>query len=76
MNPSQKRDAQTAVDLKKKWTGEMQSEVEIAIRECLGLLYAGISFNVNDVCEPFGIQQVANHVLRGDADGRGLREAD
>ena len=54
----------------------MQGEVEIALRECFGLLDAGIRFNVNDVCEPLGIQQVADHVLRGDADARALREAD
>ena len=71
MNPGQKRNAQAPIDLKKKWTGEMQGEVEIAFPECFGLRHAGIRLNVNDVCEPLGIQQVADHVLRGDADDSG-----
>ena len=54
----------------------MQGEVEIAVRNCFGLLHASIRLNVNDVCEPLVIQQVADHVLRGDADGRVLREPD
>ena len=54
----------------------MQGEVEIAISECFGLRHAGIRLNVNDVCESLGTQQVADHVLRGDANDRVLREAD
>src|SRR5262245_63097620 len=76
MNPGQKRDRQASIDLKKKRTGEMQGEVEITVRDCFGLLHASIRLNVNDVCEPLGIQQVADHILRGDADGRVLRQAD
>src|SRR6516162_8006561 len=64
MNPGQKRDRQAPIDLKKKRTGEMQGEVEIAVRKCFGLLHASIRLNVNDVCEPLVIQQVADHVLR------------
>ena len=52
MNPGQKRDRQAPIDLKKKRTGEMQGEVEIAVRNCFGLLHPGIRLNVNDVCEP------------------------
>src|SRR5215470_17628117 len=76
MNPGQKRDRQAPIDLKEKRTGEMQGEVEIAVRKCFGLLHASIRLNVNDVCEPLVIQQVADHILRGDADCRVLREAD
>ena len=54
----------------------MQGEVEVALPDCFGLLHAGIGLDVNDVCESLGIQQVANHVLRGNADARVLREAD
>src|SRR6266849_4469338 len=76
MNPGEKSNAQAPIDLKKKRTGEMQSEVEIAVRECFRLSHASVRFNVNDVCEPLGIQQVAHHVLRSDADARVLRKAD
>ena len=76
MNPGQDRDRQAPIDLKKERTGEMQGEVEIAVRNCFGLLHASIRLNVNDICEPLGIQQVADHVLRSDADARVLRESD
>src|SRR6516162_2305977 len=76
MNPSQNRDRQAPIDLKKKRTGEMEGGVEIAVRECFGLLNASIRLNVNDACEPLLIQQVADHVLRGHAEGRVLREPD
>src|SRR6516162_8802669 len=76
MNPSQNRDRQAPIDLKKKRTGEMEGEVEIAVRKCFGLLHASIRLNVNDVCESLGAEQVADHILRGHADGRVLREAD
>src|ERR1700682_3256653 len=76
MNPGEKRDPQAPIDLKENRTGEMQGEVEIAVRECFGLLHASIRLNVNDVCESLGTQQVADHVLRGDADGRILRQTD
>ena len=54
----------------------MQGEVEIAVRDRFGLLHATIRLNVDDICDSLGTQQVADHVLRGDADGLILREAD
>src|SRR6516162_6629295 len=76
MNPGQNRDRQAPIDLKQNRTGEPQGEVEIAVRKCFALLHASIRLNVNDVCESLGAEQVADYILRGDADGRVLREAD
>jgi hypothetical protein len=55
MNPGHNGNARAPIDLKKKWAGEMQSEVDVALRDCFGLLHAGVRFNVNDVCKPLGI---------------------
>ena len=35
MNPGQKSNAKAPIDLKKKWTGEMQGEVDVALRDLL-----------------------------------------
>src|SRR5262249_54704645 len=74
VNPGHNSNAQAPIDLQKKWTGEMQSEVEIAVRNCLGLPKASVRVDVNNFCEPLGIQQVADDVLRCDADARVLRK--
>jgi hypothetical protein len=55
MNPGQNSNARPPIDLEKKGTGEMQGEVDVALRDCFGLLHAGVRFNVNDVCKPLGI---------------------
>src|SRR6516164_848648 len=76
MNPGQNSTAHTSIKSKKKWTGELQAKVDIALRNCSSLLDAAIRFDVSDVCDPLGCQQVAHHILRGDADARVLPEAD
>jgi len=34
MNPGQNSNARAPIDLEKKWTGEMQGEVDVALRDC------------------------------------------
>src|SRR6516165_1408025 len=76
MYPGQNSSTQALINRNKKWTGKLQSKVDIALRNCSGLLEAAIRFDVSDVCDPLGCQQVAHHILRGDADAWALPEAD
>src|SRR6516162_9690272 len=76
MYPGQNSSTQALINRNKKWTGKLQSKVDIALRNCSGLLQAGIRFDVSDVCDPLGCEQVAHHILRGEADAWALPEAD
>jgi hypothetical protein len=80
VDPGQNGSAQASIDLKKEWTREIQDEVDIAIfPDSFVLCRAATNesgFDVNDVCESLGIQQIAYYVHRRDAEAWALREAD
>src|SRR4030095_1315439 len=80
MNPGQNGSAQASIDLEKKWTGEVQIEVDVAVSPDSFVLCSAATnepgFDVNDICKPLLFQQIAYHVHRRDADARALRESD
>src|SRR5690349_19596119 len=80
MNPGQNGSAQASIDLEKKWTREVQIEVDVAVSPYSFVLCSAATnepgFDVNDICKPLLFQQIAYHVHRRDADTWALRESD